>query len=75
MGALDGTYINVRVPQADRDRYRNRKGQVSVNVLGVCDVNMNFVYVLTGWEGSAANSRVLRDAIAREHGLKVPSGT
>ncbi|KAK4407698.1 hypothetical protein Sango_0350800 [Sesamum angolense] len=27
-----------------------------------------------GWEGSAADSRVLRDAIHRPHGLRVPSG-
>lgn len=66
--------MNVRVPSADKGRYRNRKGQISVNVLGVCDINMNFVYVLSGWEGSAADSRVLRDAITRQHGLKIPSG-
>ncbi|KAJ8753991.1 hypothetical protein K2173_001889 [Erythroxylum novogranatense] len=33
---------------------------------------MQFVYVLSGWEGSVANGRVLRDAITRRHGLKVP---
>ncbi|XP_042056446.1 uncharacterized protein LOC121801041 [Salvia splendens] len=27
LGALDGTYINVRVPIVDSPRYRNRKGQ------------------------------------------------
>ncbi|KAL8531311.1 hypothetical protein ACS0TY_008074 [Phlomoides rotata] len=74
LGALDGTYIDVLVPTVDKGRYRNRKGHVSVNVLGVCDMNMRFVYVLTGWEGSAADSRVLRDAINRNHGLKVPRG-
>ncbi|KAL8533496.1 hypothetical protein ACS0TY_009774 [Phlomoides rotata] len=35
---------------------------------------MRFVYVLTGWEGSAANSRVLRDALHRNNGLHVPRG-
>ncbi|CAA0830734.1 Unknown protein, partial [Striga hermonthica] len=74
LGALDGTYINVRVPSKDRGRYRNRKGQVSVNVLGVCDRNMNFVYMLCGWEGSAADNRVLRDAITRANSLRVPNG-
>ncbi|KAL8483606.1 hypothetical protein ACS0TY_026335 [Phlomoides rotata] len=74
LGALDGTFIDVHVPISEKGRYRNRKGQVSVNVLGVCDMNMRFVYVLTGWEGSAADSRVLRNAINRENGLKVPRG-
>ncbi|KAL8527803.1 hypothetical protein ACS0TY_005580 [Phlomoides rotata] len=74
LGALDGTYIDVHVPTADKGRYRNRKGQVSINVLGVCDMNMKFVYVFTGWEGSATNLQVLRDAIHRVNGLKVPKG-
>ncbi|KAL8508480.1 hypothetical protein ACS0TY_018926 [Phlomoides rotata] len=74
LGALDGTYIDVHVPTTDKGRYRNRKGQCSVNVLGVGDRNMQFVYVLTGWEGSAVDSRVLRDAVNRANGLKVPRG-
>ncbi|GFP94462.1 hypothetical protein PHJA_001590600, partial [Phtheirospermum japonicum] len=69
LGALDGTYISVRVPLTQQPRYRTRKGGVAVNVLGVSDRNMRFVYVLSGWEGSAANSRVLRDAIGRPNGL------
>ncbi|KAK4392781.1 hypothetical protein Sango_2055900 [Sesamum angolense] len=32
-----------------------------------------FIYVLSGWEGSAADSCVLRDAIHRRNDLQVPS--
>ncbi|KAH6820915.1 hypothetical protein C2S53_010257 [Perilla frutescens var. hirtella] len=74
LGALDGTYIPVKVSKFDRGRYRNRKGQISVNVLGVCDRYMNFTYVLTGWERSAADARVLWDAIMRNNRLRVPIG-
>ncbi|KAL8521633.1 hypothetical protein ACS0TY_011961 [Phlomoides rotata] len=74
LGALDGMYIDVLVPTVDKGRYRNCKGHVSVNVLGVCDINMRFLYILTGWEGSAADSRVLRDAIHRPNSLRVPRG-
>ncbi|KAG8390739.1 hypothetical protein BUALT_Bualt01G0114900 [Buddleja alternifolia] len=74
LGALDDTYIPLRVAQKDKPRYRNRKGDVSVNVLAVCDINMNYVYMLCGWEGSAADNRVLRDAITRENGFRVPDG-
>ncbi|KAK6118106.1 hypothetical protein DH2020_048155 [Rehmannia glutinosa] len=35
---------------------------------------MNFIYVLSGWEGSAADCRILRDAVTRPNGLKVPQG-
>ncbi|TYK02751.1 putative nuclease HARBI1 [Cucumis melo var. makuwa] len=74
LGALDGTYIKVNVPASDRARYRTHKGEVATNVLGLCDTKGDFVYVLAGWEGSAADSRILHDAISRPNGLKVPKG-
>ncbi|KAL8507744.1 hypothetical protein ACS0TY_018331 [Phlomoides rotata] len=43
LGALDGTYINVTVPVQDRAHYRNRKGDILVNVLAVCDIHMNYL--------------------------------
>ncbi|KAL8461762.1 hypothetical protein ACS0TY_033023 [Phlomoides rotata] len=46
-------------------------GQISVNMLGVCDMNMRFVYVLTGWEGFDVDSRVPRDIINHSNGLRV----
>ncbi|KAL8549233.1 hypothetical protein ACS0TY_008181 [Phlomoides rotata] len=72
LGALDGTLIDVTVPETDKARYRTRKGTVSVNVLAACDRGMCFMYMLAGWEGLAADARVLRDAIARNDGLRVP---
>ncbi|XP_039114819.1 protein ALP1-like [Dioscorea cayenensis subsp. rotundata] len=35
---------------------------------------MQFIYVLSGWEGSAHDGRVLRDAITKHNGLMVPNG-
>ncbi|XP_060182900.1 uncharacterized protein LOC132612834 [Lycium barbarum] len=74
LGALDGTYIPIRVRTIDKPRYRTRKGDITTNVLGICDRNLNFTYVLPGCEGSAADGRVLRDAVVRRNGLKVPEG-
>ncbi|EOY02963.1 Uncharacterized protein TCM_017356 [Theobroma cacao] len=74
LGALDGTYIRVKVPSADKPRYRTRKGNIATNMLGVCTPDMQFVFVLPGWEGSVADGRVLRDALRRRNGLKVPNG-
>ncbi|KAL8556202.1 hypothetical protein ACS0TY_003842 [Phlomoides rotata] len=71
---VNGTFINVRVPALDRDRYRTRKGQIATNVLAVCDIDLRFIYVLPGWEGPASDARILRDSINRTHGLKVPLG-
>ncbi|XP_035817609.1 protein ANTAGONIST OF LIKE HETEROCHROMATIN PROTEIN 1-like isoform X1 [Zea mays] len=74
LGALDGTHIDVNVPLNDQGRYRNRKQRITTNVLGVCDRQMKFLYVLAGWEGSASDSRILRDAMSREDSFVVPSG-
>ena len=74
LGALDGTYIKVNVLASDRPRYRTRKNDIATNVLGVVSQDVQFIYVLPGWEGSAADSRVLRDAISRTNGFKVPQG-
>nr|KAJ0199519.1 hypothetical protein LSAT_V11C600338210 [Lactuca sativa] len=74
LGAIDGTYIEVNVHDSDTPRYRTRKGNITMNVLGVYNHDMNFVYVLAGWEGSTTDSRVLRDAITRHNGLKIPIG-
>uniref|UniRef100_A0A803MID6 Myb/SANT-like domain-containing protein n=1 Tax=Chenopodium quinoa TaxID=63459 RepID=A0A803MID6_CHEQI len=73
-GALDGTMILVNVPCDDRPKYRTRKGTIAMNVLGVCSPEMEFTYVLPGWEGSAHDCRIPRDAISRSNGLKVPKG-
>ncbi|PHU25394.1 hypothetical protein BC332_03726 [Capsicum chinense] len=64
LGALDGTYIPIRVPTQYKPRYMTRKREIATNILGVCDRNLNFRYMLPGWEGSAADGHVLRDAIA-----------
>ncbi|XP_019158456.1 PREDICTED: uncharacterized protein LOC109155190 [Ipomoea nil] len=74
LGALDGTFIKVNVETVDRPRYRTRKGEIATNVLGACTPDMQFIYVLPGWEGSAADGRIFRDAISRMNGLKVPLG-
>ncbi|QHO46792.1 hypothetical protein S83_019858 [Arachis hypogaea] len=50
-----------------------RKGDITTNVLGVVALDMQFIYALAGWEGSAADSRVLRDALFR-NGFSVPQG-
>ncbi|KAL8534540.1 hypothetical protein ACS0TY_010523 [Phlomoides rotata] len=74
LGALDGTLVDVTIPEADKARYRTRKGTISVNVFAACDRRMHFIYMLTGWEGSVADACVLRDAISRPSGFRVPHG-
>ncbi|XP_057550644.1 uncharacterized protein LOC130828698 [Amaranthus tricolor] len=59
LGALDGTLIKMTVPLEDRPRYRDRKGDITNNVLATCDPSLRFNYVLPGWEGSAFDPHIL----------------
>ena len=68
------TYVEVHVTKIDKTRFRSRKNEIATNVLGVCAPEMQFIYVLPGWEGSTVDGRVLRDALSRSNGLKVPRG-
>jgi hypothetical protein len=73
LGALDGTHIEMYIPTELQLRYRNRKGTLSQNILAVCNFDIQFVYILAGWEGSAHDSRVLSDAQASQ-GFSTPKG-
>ncbi|KAL0292712.1 UNVERIFIED_CONTAM: hypothetical protein Scaly_2579500 [Sesamum calycinum] len=66
VGAMDGTLVPAWVPQIDQNRYRSRKGRLAQNVLAICDFDMNFTYVYAGWEGSAADARVLNHAVSQD---------
>ncbi|KAH0639910.1 hypothetical protein KY285_036496 [Solanum tuberosum] len=75
VGAIDGTHIPALIPMEEQPRYRNRKGVLSQNVLAVVDFDMKFQYVLSGWEGSASDSRVLRNVVweRSQNRLKIPN--
>ncbi|CAN1170178.1 hypothetical protein LINPERPRIM_LOCUS256 [Linum perenne] len=59
---------------ASQAHYRTRKCYTGINCLGVVNHSLQFIYGLAGWEGSAHDSRVLRDALSRPGGLRVPQG-
>ena len=59
----------------EKESCRNRKGVISQNVLAACNFDLEFIYVLSGWEGSAHDSKVLQDALTRRtNRLQVPEG-
>ncbi|KNE89123.1 hypothetical protein PSTG_17420 [Puccinia striiformis f. sp. tritici PST-78] len=69
IGAMDGCHVPAFVPEHMAGPYRNRKGMLSQNVLGVVDFNMKFTYMMVGWEGSAHNSRVLGSAMSEDFSI------
>ena len=54
--------------------FRGRKTYATQNVMAAVDFDLRFTYVLAGWEGTAHDALVLRDALERENGLRVPQG-
>lgn len=72
LGAIDGTHIPCFPPAAERARYRDKDGNITQNVLAACTFEMHFCYILSGWEGSIADSFLFDKA--RAAGLHIPDG-
>jgi hypothetical protein len=72
LGAIDGSHIHSAAPASERPSHRNRKGFISQNCLFICSFSLQFLYALTGWEGSATDAIIYEDACA--HDLHVPAG-
>src|SRR6266852_3442263 len=72
IGAIDGTHIPAFVPKDKHVPFRNHKGEISQNVLVACSFDFKFVYILSGWEGSASDSLVYQDA--RATNFQIPKG-
>ncbi|GMN47303.1 hypothetical protein TIFTF001_016471 [Ficus carica] len=71
VGAIDGTHIPCAPRRENADAWINRKGYHSQNVLAACSFDMLFTYILTGYEGSCHDARMLEEAIAF-HGFPLP---
>ena len=74
MELFDGTHIRVSVRKNVESSFRGRKSHATQNVMAAVDFDLRFTYVLAGWEGTAHHAVVLRDALERENGLRVPQG-
>lgn len=72
-GALDSTQIGTSPPDNIRKgRFRNRKGFLSTNVQAAVDFEQQYIYLFTGWEGSASDSAIFN--AARQSDLAIPVG-
>jgi len=61
IGALDGTHIKVSVNKEAKLDYINRKGDVTINVCAIVDMDMRFTFVGAGMAGSVHDMVVLRE--------------
>ncbi|XP_028757226.1 uncharacterized protein LOC114716391 [Neltuma alba] len=74
IGAIDGTHVRAKVPKKEAARFRGRKDYPTQNVFAACSFDMKFTYVLAGWEGTASDSRILKNALSREDKIIIPQG-
>lgn len=58
----------------ERDLFRNQEGFLSQNIIATCSFDLQFQYVLAGWEGSSSDQRILNSALTREDSLHIPEG-
>ncbi|KAE8183780.1 hypothetical protein A4X06_0g8990 [Tilletia controversa] len=72
LGAVDGVHVAAHPSAVDATRFRNRKAGLTFNVLAACGFDLSFHYILTGWEGSAADSHVFH--AARTSTWLIPKG-
>ena len=74
IGALDGTRIKVQVSHKSRVDFMNRKGDVTMNVLGIVDMDGLFTYVGAGSAGSSHDMSVLTYYMGRPDYPHPPAG-
>ena len=72
-GAIDGSHLLVHPLALTRGWWCNWDSNLTQNMLAICDFNMFFVYVLSGWEGSITNSTLYDQAVTRG-GLQIGDG-
>ncbi|KAK9988613.1 hypothetical protein SO802_028852 [Lithocarpus litseifolius] len=73
VGAIDGMHVSARPPANATQAHRDRKSLITTNVLCVCNMDMQFTFVHSRWEGSANDSRVFEEAISdQKHGFPWP---
>ncbi|XP_050222661.1 uncharacterized protein LOC126672750 [Mercurialis annua] len=51
IGAIDGTHVSACVEEHEIIRYIGRKGVPTQNIMAACSFDMQFTFVLAGWEG------------------------
>jgi len=62
LGALDGSHFHAFTTAEGRHAAWNRKGEITQNCLMACSFDLRFMYVCSGWEGSAADAHIYNDA-------------
>lgn len=62
IGAVDGTFINIKAPKEDPESYITRKCNYSMTLQAICDSDLKFTDVFVGFPGSVSDNRIFRNS-------------
>jgi hypothetical protein len=62
VGAIDRTHFACSPTATEQAAACGYKGGVTQNCLAACNFNLEFVYIFSGWEGSATDSTMFNNA-------------
>ncbi|KAH9686253.1 DDE Tnp4 domain-containing protein [Citrus sinensis] len=65
IGAIDGTHVHVSIPPEDQIPYIGRKGIPTQNIMAACNFDMQFIFAIAGWEGSAHDTRIFLSTLRK----------
>ena len=74
IGALDGTHIKVKMNKLAKADYINRKGDLTINVCAIVDMDMRYTYVGAGMAGSVHDMFILRHCWEEQNFPHPPHG-
>jgi hypothetical protein len=63
IGAIDGSHLAAYVLLSEQPKYIGHHGCPSQNDMAICDFNMRYTFVITGWPGSVHDIRVLQNTL------------
>lgn len=72
IGAIDGSLFPAHIPYLAQGPWRSRKGLPAQNVFAACSFDLKFTAVHAGWEGSAHDVTVLKDALVKKRFRPTP---
>ncbi|KAF7996136.1 hypothetical protein HCN44_010802 [Aphidius gifuensis] len=62
VGAIDGTFIRIKAPRDDKEVYVTRKCCYAYTLQGICDHELKFIDVFSGYPGSVSDIRIFENS-------------
>ncbi|KAK2642214.1 hypothetical protein Ddye_023977 [Dipteronia dyeriana] len=66
IGAIDGVHVPASIASEDQVPYIGRKGIPTLNIMALCNFDMQFIFAVAGWEGTAHDARIFLTTIRND---------